>query len=200
VIYLNRLLLLLCLLSAIGCKVVNGFPFPDLEPNQELGKKLPEPESDLVSSDGKEVSLASFRGQNVVLVFTRGFAGYICPYCSTYTAQLSVKYAEFKKLNTEVLVIYPTKEKQKDKVKAFIVACNQRLANEGDSALTLPVFLDPGLKMVAHYNLEGDLSRPSTFVLDAEGVVRYGYVGSDKKDRPAISRVLEEVKKLNGAK
>jgi peroxiredoxin len=184
-----------------ACQVDTKFKFPVKESNaKELGKKLPEPETDLVTSFGEKIALKSYLGRTVVLVFTRGFVGYVCPYCSTYTAQLSAKYGEFTKQNCEVLVVYPTKENDEDKVKQFIAACNERLKDEGDGPLSLPVFLDPGLKLVASYNLQGDLSRPSTFVLDKQGIVRYGYVGNDKKDRPAISRVLEEVKKINSSK
>ena len=203
---IRKLLFLAIALTSVACTVPLNFSYSgdvpsnlkDAGTKQTVGEKLPEPETDLVTSKGEKISLKKYAGKSVVLVFMRGFSGYVCPYCATYTAQLSLKYEEFKKRNSEVLVVYPTKADHQEKVDQFIAAANERLEAEGNTPLSLPVFLDPGLKLVTQYNLLGDLSRPSTFVLDGEGVVRYGYVGADKADRPAIDRVLQEIEKING--
>ncbi|MDF1667695.1 MAG: peroxiredoxin family protein [Planctomycetota bacterium] len=206
-IVIRKLFFAALLFSSVACTVPINFSFSgdkpsnlkETEAKQTVGEKLPVPETDLLSSTGEKISLKKYEGKSVVLVFMRGFSGYVCPYCATYTAQLSLKYEEFKKRNAEVLVVYPTKADHKAKVEQFINACNERLEAEGKTPLSLPVFLDPGLKLVTQYNLLGDLSRPSTFVLDGQGVVRYGYVGADKADRPGIDRVLQEIEKINGS-
>lgn len=206
-IVIRKLFFAALLFVSMACTVPINFSFSGDKPSnlketgakQTLGEKLPVPETDLVTAKGEKISLKKYAGKSVVLVFMRGFSGYVCPYCATYTAQLSLKYEEFKKRNAEVLVVYPTKADHQEKVDQFIAAANERLKAEGKTPLSLPVFLDPGLKLVTQYNLLGDLSRPSTFVLDGQGVVRYGYVGVDKADRPGIDRVLEEIEKINGS-
>src|SRR5438270_1065290 len=59
-------------------------------------------------SAGAAVDLKKYRGhKNVVLVFMRGFPGYICPGCSTQTSHLIRSYDEFAKRDAEVLVVFP---------------------------------------------------------------------------------------------
>lgn len=175
------------------------FTFKDEAPsNRETGAPLPEtaPGGDLIGADGKPTGVANYRGKPLVLVFNRGFAGYICPTCTTYTAQLSTHYADFKAAGAELLVVYPTREEDREQVAAFVASCNEILAEEGEAGLQFPVALDPGLKVVHRYNIEGDLSLPSTFVLGPDGVVCYAYVGQSPTDRPDAQRVLAEVRAL----
>jgi peroxiredoxin len=170
----------------------------DLESNRPTGKKLPKQEGvELVDAMGKSVKLSDFRGKPMVLAVMRGFAGFVCPYCTTQTAQLATRYEEIKAAGAEVVIVYPTKSEEPEKIKDFVEACNEILEEEGEDALPFPVLLDPGVKLVTKYNLEGiDLSRPSLFVLDAEGLVRYAYVGKKVSDRPSPDRILEELSAL----
>lgn len=179
------------------------FTFPDRPSNRETGGTLPEAatpadEDALVGPDGKPVRLSRYRGRPLVLVFLRGFVGYICPYCTTYTAQLATRYEELRAAGAEVVVVYPTREDDAERVQEFVAACDEILAEEGEDALPFTVLLDAGTKVVRRYNLEWELARPSTFVLDAEGRVRYAYVGRSTEDRPSVDRVLAEVRELNG--
>ena len=143
-------------------------------------------------SEGKEVRLDSYKGKIVVLVFTRGFSGYICPMCTTYTAQISRRYDEFVKNNAEVLLVYPGAE---DTLDEFVYACNE-IAESDASQLKFPVLMDRDLKAVSRFNIKGDLSLPATYIFDANGVNKWGYVGKEPNDRPSAKRVLEEVRKL----
>lgn len=45
----------------------------------------------------------------------------------------------------------------------------------------------------------GGIAKPSTFIIDKEGKIRFLYVGKDGGDRPDDSLVLEEVKKVTGS-
>lgn len=180
---------------AEGSKV-RRFAFKDVPSNREVGATLPGEDAELTAPDGRSVHVKDYRGRPVLLVFTRGFMGYICQYCLTYTAQLASKKGELEALGVTTLVVYPTKEQDEAKVKEFTDAVNQALEEEGLDALPFPVFLDRGLAAVSRFNLTGDLSKPSTFVLDRQGVVRYAYVGEAPDDRPAIDRVLEELRKV----
>lgn len=180
---------------AAGSKV-RRFAFKDVPSNREVGATLPGEDAELTAPDGRTVHVKDYRGRPVLLVFTRGFMGYICQYCLTYTAQLASKKGELEAMGVTTLIVYPTKEQDDAKVKEFTDAVNLALEEEGLDALPFPVFLDRGLAAVARFNLTGDLSKPSTFVLDRQGVVRYAYVGEAPDDRPAIDRVLEELRKV----
>ena len=150
----------------------------------------------LVDAKGKDVELSSLLGKPLVLVFMRGFAGTVCPYCTSYTAQMASRYDEFTAAGAEILIVYPTREEDREQVKTFVEIVDEILAEEGQASIPFPVYLDLGVKVVKHYNLVGDLSKPSTFVLDPSGKIRYLYVGRDADDRPSLGRVLAEVKKL----
>jgi peroxiredoxin len=166
----------------------------DAPSNHETGAPLPGEDAPITAADGKVVHISDYRGRPLVLVFTRGFVGYICPYCATYTAQLAARYDEIKALGAEVLLIYPTRDTDEAKVLEFTDAVDQILEEEGQGSVPFPVFLDRGLVATSRFNLLGDLSKPSTFVLDREGVVRYAYVGSAPDERPAVERVLKELR------
>jgi len=64
--------------------------------------------SKLVDTHGRSFDLAGYRGQtHVVLVITRGFPGFLCPYCTTQTSRLIPNYGEFVKRGGEGLGFYP---------------------------------------------------------------------------------------------
>lgn len=170
--------------------------FKGQEPTTKPKGKIKGEGVTLVNAEGKEVELNSLLGKPLVLVFMRGFAGTVCPYCTTYTAQMAARYDEFTAAGAEILVVYPTREEDKAQVETFVEIVNEILEEEGQESIPFPVYLDLGVKVVKHYNLVGDLSKPSTFVLDPTGKIRYLYVGRDADDRPALDRVLDEVKKL----
>ena len=47
------------------------------------------------------------------------------------------------------------------------------------------------------YNLLGDgLAAPATFVIDADGVVRWSYIGRRNSDRPKAATVISELQRL----
>lgn len=170
--------------------------FKGQEPTTKPKGKIKGKGVTLVNAEGQEVELNSLLGKPMVLVFMRGFAGTVCPYCTSYTAQMAARYDEFTAAGAEILVVYPTREEDKEQVDTFVEIVNEILEEEGQESIPFPVYLDLGVKVVKHYNLVGDLSKPSTFVLDPTGKIRYLYVGRDADDRPALDRVLDEVKKL----
>ena len=174
------------------------FTFDDVGSNQETGGQLPgQDEATLVDGQGQERRLSEYRGRPVVLVFNRGFAGYICPYCTTYTAQIASRYDELVACGAEVVLVFPTKEDTQDQREAFAQAVDEILAEEGEEGLPFPVFLDPGLKVITEFNLLGSLSKPATFILDSQGTVRYAYVGTAPDERPSVDRIVLELQGLN---
>lgn len=178
---------------------IHRFAFKaDAPSNRDVGAPLPGEDAQLTAPDGKVVNISDYRGRPVVLVFNRGFAGFVCPYCTTYTAQLATRYEEIRALGAEVLLVYPTRDTNEVKVLEFTDAVNEALREEGAEALPFPVFLDRGLAATVRFNLTGDITKPSTFVLDRHGVVRYAYVGNAPDERPAVDRVIEELRTVAG--
>ncbi|MGB7326607.1 MAG: redoxin domain-containing protein [Rubripirellula sp.] len=141
-----------------------------------------------VDTNGDTVALKSFEGnQNVLLVFTRGFSGMLCPFCTTQTSRLIANYDEFKKRNTEVLLVYPGSTNQ--------LADFQQASRESTDldAFPFPVLLDEDLTAVKKLGISAHLAFPSTFLIDRLGNVRLSYVGSSPSDRPSIKALLEQI-------
>jgi peroxiredoxin len=122
-----------------------------------------------------------------VLVITRGFPGYICPYCSTQTSQLISNYEEFTKRDAEVLVVFPGDKKH---IAQFLTQSRPE-EPEPESDLPFPVLLDESFTAVDQLGIRGDRARPSTYILDKKGQVKFAYVGSSPSDRPSIAALLD---------
>ena len=64
--------------------------------------------------------------------------------------------------------------------------------------LPFPLLSDPDHKVIEAFEvLESNMARPSTFVVDTGGVIRWSYLGEDRSDRPfndAILSSLGEIK------
>jgi peroxiredoxin len=167
----------------------------DAKPNAPTGGAV-EPAA-FVDTQGNAVSLADFKGRkSVVLVFTRGFSGYICPLCTSYTAQIAYRYKDIAAAGAEVLVVFPGSP---DKVQDFIRAAREILEQEGAGALPFPVLLDVNLKGVKAFGIQGDLARPSTYVIDRDGTVLYSFVGDQPHERPDVQTILTVLRRA-GAK
>lgn len=149
-------------------------------------------------TNGKPVELSEFIGKkNLVLVFTRGFAGSICPYCSTQTSRLISNYDSFKERNAEVVVVYPLRE-EKDipKWDEFLSATRAKLSSP-ETPVPFPVLFDVKLDAVNQLGIQHKLSKPATYILDSQGQIRFAYVGSNLADRPSIKAMHEQLDKLN---
>jgi peroxiredoxin len=206
-----RMAVVLLSVAALGCSGsepaperseparLHRFSFASDVANQPAGARLDAEDAPLVDQNGDTVRVSDYRGDPVVLIFTRGWIGHVCPYCATYSAQIAFRYDEIKAVGGRVLMVFPTAEAGDDKIAEFTAACREVLEYEGEEALPFPVFLDPARRATEEFNLLGDLSKPSTFVLDAEGVVRFGFVGDEPHERPSVDKILEELKKLQAA-
>ena len=89
----------------------------------ESNVNLPKAISELVftNKDCTEIKLADYAGKkNVILVFTEGFNGMICPFCQTQTSRLVANYEKFQQRDREIIVVYPGPD---EAVEEFIEAC-----------------------------------------------------------------------------
>lgn len=153
---------------------------------------------ELVSSSGETIDIAEYhkQGKNLLFIFMRGWNAQIgvCPYCTAQTARLIRQYEEFEKRDTEILVVYPGPEQR---VPQFVSAVNAETKN-----LNIPfkILLDTDAKVVNELGISSDLAKPSTFLIDKQGKVRYAYVGRSTGDRPSIFAILQELDQLAAAK
>lgn len=143
-----------------------------------------------VDTNGDRVAMEAYIGkQNIVLVFTEGFAGgMLCPFCKTQTSRLVANYDRFQELDTIVLVVYPG---ERDHLDEFIEAA-KTTEKKQVSEIPFPLVLDEKLEAVKFFNISSNLAHPSTFIIDKQGNVKLAYVGADMTaDRPSIAAMLK---------
>jgi len=146
-------------------------------------------------TSGQRVALSSYLGQkNIVLVFTEGFSGVLCPFCKTQTSRLVDNYDKFQAADAEVLVVYPG---TRDHVEEFIEAAKKTEKQQVDQ-IPFPIVLDEQMTAVDYFRIRANLAHPSTYVIDKAGNVRLAYVGKDMSaDRPSVSAILAEIEAAN---
>ncbi|WP_372366565.1 peroxiredoxin family protein [Candidatus Uabimicrobium sp. HlEnr_7] len=156
-------------------------------PNNELiGNKFPFLR--FVNSNGEVIDLSEFTpNKKLVLVVLRGFAGSVCLVCSSQTIALSKHIKKFHEKNAEVILVYPG---EIDTIPHFIASVQN--VEEGFD-LPFPVVLDADLNLVNEFKINGSLAKPSTLIIDEDGIVRYAYVGKHPGDRPAIPSLLKVI-------
>lgn len=147
-------------------------------------------EIEFVDTRGQKVRLVDYRGErHVVLVFTRGFSGYLCPLCETQTSRLIANYDQFVARDAEVLLVFPG---QTDHLDEFIEAA--RTTNKGQvEEVPFPILLDESLKAVDFFGIRKSLALPSTYLIDKEGRMRFVYVGANPADRPSVKALLDQL-------
>lgn len=153
----------------------------------------------VTTADGRETTLKELAGgKRLIVVFTRGFSGSICPYCSTQTSRLIANYGEFQQRNAEVVVIYPLKEdKDRPRLDEFLKKANENNGAGAGQPPPFPLVVDLGLKAVDLLALRKDLSKPATYIVEADGAIKFAYVGKSLADRPSVKALLAQ---LDGGK
>jgi hemoglobin len=156
-----------------------------------MGSKLEQ--TKFFAMDGSILDLKELEGKKkVVLVIMRGFAGTVCINCSTQTISLSDNIEAFRSRNAEVVLVYPG---EAETLPTFLDAV--RSLRDG-FAPPFPVVLDVDLAAVRTFRIEGSLAKPTSLVLDEQGVVRYAYVGKQPADRPSVKDLLAALDGIDG--
>lgn len=63
-------------------------------------------------------------------------------------------------------------------------------------ALAFPLLSDDARMTIRAYGVfdeENDIAKPATFILDADGVIRWKSVGASPADRPGLGTILAEL-------
>ncbi len=187
-------------------------PYGPVDPSVEPFKddlqtnSTPKPalqELSFVNLKGEPVALKKFLGEkSLVLVVTRGHTTGqpLCPMCSTQTSRLISNYGEISKRNAEVVVVFPVQwGSQQPQYDAFRAAARTSIRTDADAA-PFPMLLDLELAAVKNLEIERDLSKPATYILDRKGQVRFAYVGDTLVDRPSIKAILKQLDELQEGK
>lgn len=148
----------------------------------------PAPLFELPAVDGEPRSLSSYRGRKVVLIFYRG---HWCGACRNHLAALTEAAPAMEDTGGSVLAI-----------SAEPLATVRAAARRDGLRLTL--LSDEGLTAIDAYGIrwEGEpegraIARPSVFVVDRDGVVRFAHVGEDPLDRPTTRLILLALESLD---
>ena len=163
-----------------------------IKSNSEVAKSV----GDLVfiTKDGSKIKLGDYTNKkNIILVFTEGFNGMLCPFCKTQTSRLVANYDKFKQRDCEVIVVYPGPEERLDD---FIKAAITIEKNQVDK-VPFPIVLDKDFTATDFFEIQSMFAHPSTYLIDKQGKVQFAYVGNDMTaDRPSIKAMLERVDRL----
>jgi peroxiredoxin len=65
-----------------------------------------------------------------------------------------------------------------------------------DLGITYPILSDESREYIRDYDVlhpDEGIARPSLFVVDRDGIVRWQYVGMNAADRPDIDDVMEQL-------
>jgi peroxiredoxin len=162
----------------------------------ESNVKIPTKVSELVFAvkDGNEIRLADLVGKkNLILVFTEGFNGMLCPFCKTQTSRLVANYEKFKQRDCEIIVVYPG---PKDHLEEFVEAARTTEKKQVDK-VPFPIVLDKDFAATNYFDIHSMHAHPSTYLIDKQGSVKFAYVGADMTaDRPSVKALLDRLDKL----
>ncbi len=159
-------------------------------------------ELEFQDAKGDTFRIQEFRGKkNVVLIFMRGLTenpGGVCAYCSTQTSRLIAQYNKFQERSTELLVVFPGSNKA---VQMYLKDAKEKMEIPGEEKskkmIPFPILLDPEFSAVNALKIRGDQAKPSTYILDKKGRVRFAYVGRTSVDRPSLEAIFRELDVIN---
>ncbi len=151
----------------------------------EIGQ--PGPDWELTSVEGNTFSSQQFRGRPLLLFF---FRGTWCPSCRSQMELIKANWEQIETLADAVGIV----GEDPAQTRAF-------LANT--APLPFVLLPDPNRKVIEGHNiyrrfaLDGfRVARPTTLILDSEGIVRYCYVGTSQFDRPDMSEIIGQLIKV----
>ncbi|MGH7146040.1 MAG: redoxin family protein [Planctomycetota bacterium] len=141
-----------------------------------------------ISNNGEVLDLKQYRGRKVLLVIMRGIVNNeVCIHCSAQTIALTNAAQQFADRKTAVVIVYPGKP---ESVPAFLEATEHL---DRDFKLPYKIALDVDLAAVRMFDIKGSLAKPTSILIDEQGLVRYVYVGQEPADRPSVKTLLSVI-------
>lgn len=180
------------LLACVITPAAAGQETADKAASPKLGEKAKA--FKLLGLDKKPVELDKLRKDGpVVVVVLRGYPGYQCPLCSKQVGSFIAKSEQFEELGAKVVFVYPGPGKELE---------TRALEFMKETKLPKPMtlVLDPDYKFTTAYGLRwnapGETAYPSTFVVDAEGKVKFRVVSKSHGGRSEAADVLKALEAL----
>jgi len=156
----------------------------------EVGQHAP----DFAARDlsGKEVRLSSLiAGRKALLLFYRG--GW-CPFCNEQLAAITRDYQRFQELDATVVAV---SGEEVEKGKALLQKLHLPfvlLVDASFEAIDRYGVRNPDVPAMLRERGIGQLPKPSAFVIDGIGIVRYKYIGKNTPDRPKNEDLLRALR------
>jgi peroxiredoxin len=205
----------------------------------------PMPDFTLPVYQGGALSLSSLRGKNVMIVFSRGYAGpdhwcTICNYRYVELAGLEKTQKIREKYNVEILFVFPY---ARDVVKTWLEALpgqmesiretknpadpskldqaartrmerfrqifpNDYALDKGNIPTPFPILVDGertvskslGLFRTEWSGSKVDQNIPSVYIVDANGILQFKYLGQNTVDRPTYDYLFKVLEVINSGK
>jgi cytochrome c biogenesis protein CcmG/thiol:disulfide interchange protein DsbE len=136
------------------------------------------PNFELVTIDGKVISLTELRGKAIILNFWATW----CPPCRSEMPAMQQVYLDYGPDDIVILAVNNTQQDQIADVEAFVV----------EEGLTFPVLLDYSGAVSSSYQIH---SMPTTFFIDSEGRIDEIVIGGPMSEallRTRVDRILGE--------
>lgn len=175
------ILIALLLLAGLAWTIASATP-----PDTTTGGLIPAPRAGFLAPDftlrtpiGVRVTLSELRGQAVILNLWATW----CPPCQAEMPALQRVYQDYRERGLTVLAVNATDQDRREAVAPFAQ----------QNGLTFPILLDESGEVSRLYLLR---SLPTTFFIDAEGVIREVVVGgpiSEALLRSWVERLLPEM-------
>jgi peroxiredoxin len=152
----------------------------------QVGQSAP----DFVARDlaGNETRLSSLiGGKKALLLFYRG--GW-CPFCNEQLAAIARDYQKFQGLNATVVAV---SGEEVEKGKGLLLKLQLPFVLLSDTSFeAIDSYGVRDENLSEHVRARGinQLPKPSAFVIDGAGIVRYRYIGKNAPDRPKNEDLL----------
>lgn len=150
-----------------------------------IGKTTPDFELPDITHN-RRVKLSNYRGQPVILAFTRIFTEkQYCPLCYPHIKEMNENYERLTQTGAEVLMITSTTAKQTEQVVQ-------------DLEMKVPLLSDPSCDVFRQYGVGQALGAPlpAQFVLNPQGKLRFKHLFSFLDNNADTDRLLAVLKTL----
>jgi peroxiredoxin len=140
------------------------------------------PEFSLMTNNGEEITLSELRGQPVVVNIWASW----CPPCRAEMPALESVYQEYKDQGFVILAVNATNQDDPDQAIAFAQSLG----------LSFPILFDDQGEVSNQYQVR---ALPSTFFVDAHGVIREVIVGGPMSEallRIRVQQLMESARSI----